>query len=175
MAEIKNIRDEIWAPIAGFSKYEISNYGRVRSHTRKARILKLQPSLDLYLRAEMVNDNGEWKSVSVSRMVAIAFIPNPYNLPQVNHINEKVQDNYVDNLEWCDGKYNSNYGTRGKRIGEKLSVPIEQYDIDGELIAKYRSSVDAHKHTGCDSSSIIKCCKGKLKHFKGFIWKYGRS
>lgn len=175
MAETRNIRNEIWAPIPGYSKYEVSNLGRVRSHTRKARILKLQPSSDLYLRAEMVNDNGEWHSVSVARMVASAFIPNTSSLPQVNHINEDVQDNRVENLEWCDGKYNSNYGTRGKRIGEKLGLPICQYDSFGNLVAIYPSSMEASRKTGFDHGSILKCCKGILKQSKGYIWKYGRS
>ena len=171
--EVKNLRlHEEWVPISGYSKYEISNYGRVRSHTRKARILKLQPSSDLYLRAEMVNDEGRWHSVSVSRMVATAFVPNPQNLPQVNHINEDVQDNRADNLEWCDGKYNSNYGTRGRRIGEKLGKAVAQYDMNGQLISIYPSSMEASRKTGADNSSIIKCCKGILNKTKGYVWKY---
>lgn len=171
--EIPSLDGEVWAAIDGYSKYQVSNLGRVKSFTRKARILRLQPSSDLYLRAEVVDDKGEWHSVSVARMVAKAFVPNPNMLPQVNHINENVQDNRPENLEWCDGKYNSSYGTRGKRIGQKLAKAIEQYDRDGNLVARYMSSMDAKRHTGYDSSSIIKCCKGKLKHHHNYTWKYG--
>lgn len=118
--------EEIWRPIEGYEGlYEVSSYGRVRS-------------LDMYVRCKsyrlhkgkvlspIINTNGylfvglQGKRFSVHRLVAQAFIPNPQGLPQVNHIDENKSNNNVDNLEWCDAKYNNNYGTARIRGRETL-------------------------------------------------------
>ena len=90
----------------------------------------------------------------------------------INHRNEIKTDNRVENLEWCDKKYNNNYGTGNKRRAEKLSIPVRQYSINGKFIKEYPSALEAEKQTGFDHSNIAKCINGKYKHTGGFIWKY---
>ena len=115
---------EEWRPIVGYEGlYEVSSYGRVRSLDKydsmnrflRGRILRLFTDGLGYLRAQLYS-NSKRKSFLVHRLVAQAFIPNPDNLPQVNHRDENPSNDNVDNLEWCDGKYNVNYGTRIDRI-----------------------------------------------------------
>ena len=116
--------EEIWRPVVGYEGlYEVSSLGRVRSLDKydsinrfcEGRILKLSSDRLGYLRAQLYS-NSKRKSFLVHRLVAQAFIPNPDNLPQVNHIDENPSNDNVENLEWCDGKYNVNYGTRIDRI-----------------------------------------------------------
>lgn len=116
--------EEIWRPVVGYEGlYEVSSYGRVKSLCKydsrnrflRGRILRLFTDGLGYLRAQLYS-NSKRKSFLVHRLVAQAFIPNPDNLPQVNHIDENPSNDNVDNLEWCDGKYNVNYGTRIDRI-----------------------------------------------------------
>lgn len=112
--------EEIWKDIIGYEGlYQVSSLGRVRSldrydsnnHFLKGRILKLSANGKGYLKVAL-NSNGKAKTYSVHRLVLQSFIPNPDNLPQVNHKDENKTNNNVDNLEWCDNSYNLNYGTR---------------------------------------------------------------
>ena len=116
--------EEIWKPVVGYEGlYEVSNTGRVRSLDRydrmnrfwKGRILNLHTDTGGYLYAQLYL-NGKGKNYLVHRMVAQAFIPNPDNLPQVNHKDENKINDCVENLEWCSREYNINYGTIKDRI-----------------------------------------------------------
>ena len=116
--------EEIWRPVVGYEGlYEVSSYGRVRSldkydsrnRFRKGRILTLYTEIGGYLRAHL-SSNGKAKHHSVHRLVAEAFIPNPDNLPEINHRDEDKTNNRVDNLEFCDRKYNINFGSRTDRM-----------------------------------------------------------
>ena len=118
------MNEEIWRPIVGYEGlYEVSSYGRVRSldrydsnnHFLKGRILKLCADKDGYLNVGL-SSNNKVKKYKVHRLVAEVFIPNPNNLPQVNHKDENPSNNRVENLEMCDAKYNSNYGSRKDRV-----------------------------------------------------------
>ena len=93
--------------------YKISNYGRVWN-IRKAKFVSQHDNGRGYLHVGLSND-GKHKNEYVHRLVALTFIPNPDNLPQVNHKDEDNQNNYVENLEWCDCKYNNNYRTHIER------------------------------------------------------------
>ena len=118
---------EEWRDIKGYEgRYQISSFGRVKSLMNnrgkyREKIIDRRPNKYGYKRVGLYK-NGKSKFYSVHRLVALHFLPNPNNLPQVNHKDENKENNRVDNLEWCDSKYNNNYGTRNKRIGEKTSV-----------------------------------------------------
>ena len=124
---------EIWKDIEGYEGlYQISNLGRVKSfprkgtHTTKERIIKFAKSNKGYLIAILKNNDVQ-KAFSVHRLVAKAFIPNPNNLPQVNHKDENKENNNVNNLEWCNNWYNSHYGTRLHRIAKTMNWKNTKY------------------------------------------------
>lgn len=177
---------EIWSDIPKYSNYRISNLGRVKSFKRKSygeegRILVPHGNGRGYLIVSMINDYGKSTSPKIHRLVAEAFIPNPYNLPQVNHKDENKTNNFVyidqngmvdlekSNLEWCDNIYNVNYGTNTERRSAILKLqewrcrPVAQYDLNGNLLAVYRSLKDADIATGISFKSIQLACKGKAR------------
>lgn len=95
--------------------YQVSNKGRVRS-LRRGKIIS-QGTNRGYYRVQLYK-NGERNDFQVQRLVATAFIPNPENKPEVNHINENKLDNRVENLEWVTHEENVNHGTRNNRISQ---------------------------------------------------------
>lgn len=169
---------EIWRNIEEYKGlYQVSNLGRVRSlWYGKERILKPTKDKDGYLRVQLYK-NGKAKLYGIHRLVAMAFIDNPYNLPQVNHKNETKDDNRVENLEWCNHLYNINYGTcqqrrAEKRRNDKLSKTVYQYTLDGKFIAEYPSGKEIQRQLGYNRGYISSCCLGKYKTAYGYIWKY---
>ena len=161
---------------------------------RSEKYLKPNTSKSGYLSVELFDENGKSKRLLIHRLVAMAYIPNPENLPQVNHIDENPLNNAVSNLEWCTAKYNMNYGngakTRHSKIdyttesrkttarinGTKQSKTVLQYSRNGEFIARYNSAAEASRKTGANHSHIIECCNGKrYKTVNNFIWKFGKD
>ena len=109
--------EEIWKDIEGYEGlYQISNLGRVWSVRKE--IYRKPTIVSGYYGVSLTKD-GQFDIFTIHRLVAKAFIPNPLNLPQVNHKDENKLNNRVDNLEWCTAKYNSNYGSRNSKIGDK--------------------------------------------------------
>lgn len=181
---------EIWKDIEGYEGiYQVSNYGRVKGLERvvsnftgrmivPSRILKPQANHKGYLTVHLSQGAKNNKRIPIHRLVAIAFIPNPDNLPQVNHKNEDKLDNCVDNLEWCTNLYNSRYGTRPQRLGMKArngacSKTVAQYSKDGKcLVAIYPSVNEVDRMLGFDFRNIGACCRGEKKSAYGYTWKY---
>ena len=161
--------EEIWCPIKGYEGlYEVSYQGRVKSlKFGKERILKPLRHTSGYLQVNLCK-NGEVKHCLVHRLVAQTFIPNPDNLPEVNHKDENKTNNKVSNLEFCDAKYNINYGTRNDRC----SKPVLQFTKDGEFVKEWKSSTDVERNLGFAQQHISSCCTGKRKSANGFVWKY---
>ena len=164
---------EIWRDIEGYKGlYQISNKGRVKSlYKGSERILR--PCIDGsgYMFVGLYHDNIR-KYFKLHRLVAQAFIPNPHNLPEINHRDENKKNNCVENLEWMIHRDNLNYGTRNERVGDLLSKPILQYSKSGEFIREWQGSREAERILGIANSNIIACCKGRYKSAGGFIWKY---
>ena len=167
-----NENKEIWKDILGYEgHYQVSNKGRVKSLKQgKEKILKPERCRG-YLRVGLLKNRNR-KMFMVHRLVAQAFISNSDNLPMINHKDENPSNNRVENLEWCDSKYNNNYGTRTQRQSEKLSKPVLQYTKDGEFIREWKSGVDIKSNLGYSRGNISQCCTGKLKWIYGFVWKY---
>lgn len=174
---------ELWKDIAGYENlYQVSNLGNVRSFWGKTpKILKATKNNEGYWRIGLNHYNKPPKKFLVHRLVAEAFIPNPKNLPLVNHKDENPSNNNVNNLEWCTREYNLNYSTAKERRVKKLtnrkdlSKPVLQYDKNGNFIEEYPSLMDAERKTGVFHSNIGKVCKGKYRTYGGYVWKYKQS
>lgn len=170
---------EVWRDIIGFEGlYQVSDLGRVKSLLNgRERVLVGRKNKDGYLLVSLCKD-GNAKKCYVHRLVAEAFIPNPDNLPQVNHRDECKSNNVVSNLEYCDRKYNNNYGTRTERSAKartnhpNTSKTVFQYTKDGSLVRLYPSTMEAVRRTGYDKGYISQCCLGKRKQAYGYIWSY---
>lgn len=170
MEQLYLFDDEEWRDVKGYEGlYQVSNWGRVKSFCKSEKIL-VSFSLGNYLGVKL-RKNGNNKTCTVHRLVASAFIPNSKGFSQVNHKDENKQNNDVNNLEWCDVKYNINYGTRTKRMAENLSVAIEQVAFDGTIVKKWNSLHEAGRN-GFSIGHICQCCKGKRHYHKGYIWRY---
>ena len=160
-----------WKPIVGFEEhYLVSDSGQVWS-LRRHRALK--PKIDRY-GYEVVGlfINGKSHHRTVHRLVAQAFVPNPNNLPTVNHINENKTDNRAVNLEWLSVADNDNHGTRNERMADtKSRLPVEQVFSDGAVI-RYKGVKDASRKTGINRCCIALCCKNVRKTAGGYRWRY---
>lgn len=181
MAEEKE--KEIWKSLdfMDYPDYEVSNFGRVKSlnyrRSGKENILKYFYSGKYrnYLAVDLRKD-GKRRTYQIQRLVALAFIPNPQNLPMVNHKDENPSNNHVDNLEWCDNYYNTHFGTCQERIKQTVTknkgTKVLQFDLLGNFIAEYPSQREAERLLKYSRDSIGKVCRGKIKTYKGFIWKF---
>ena len=112
------------------------------------------------------------KIFAIHRLVSQAFIDNPNNLPQVNHIDENKLNNSVTNLEWCTNKYNINYGTRKERISEKKGRKIIQLDKDDNIIKVWNGTCQASKELKINEGNIWEACNNKRKTAGKYKWKY---
>ena len=183
---------EIWrTPIYKgeiYDNYQVSNFGQILSlnfgRTGKPKLLKTSKDKYGYLRVSLYK-NGKQNYFQIHRLVAETFIPNPNNLPQINHKDENKENNFVGtpekdykdgNLEWCTSEYNINYGTHNERVSKamtngKLSKTVLQFTKSGEFIREWPSTRECERN-GFNQGEVSKCCIGEVKSHKGYIWKY---
>ena len=167
---------EVWKDIPGYEgKYQASSLGRIRS---KRGVLKLRDNFG-YQRVMLYGLKGGRKSLSVHRLVAKTFIPNPNNYPQINHIDENKSNNRIDNLEWCTQSQNINAGTVLQRMSAtktngKKSKAVDQFALNGEFIAHYPSLNEIARQCGYNPSNISSHIRGSSRyaHPYGYIWRY---
>ena len=157
---------EQWKVITGFTIYEVSTEGNVRNRNT-GKLLVPREDKHGYFKVNLYK-NGKQKTRFIHRLVAIAFIPNPHNLPTVNHKNENKHNNHVDNLEWMTQGNNLRHGTRTERATEKIKKRVRCIELD----KIFDSITQAEQETGCHNANIVKCCKGKLKSCGGYHWEY---
>ena len=181
----KTMEKEIWKAVEGYEDwYEVSNFGNVRSVDRvvnyndgrkfhyKGQIRKIKKHPNGYLFCDL-SKNTKHKTFNVHRLVAQAFLPNPNNLPEVNHRDENKTNNCVDNLEWCTHLHNVNYGTATQRRAEKTSKSVLQIGKDtNEIIAEYASMAEAGRQLNINQGNISNCCLHRCKTAGGFKWRY---
>lgn len=162
---------EIWKDIDGYSgRYQVSNLGRIKSVNPRGKdgeIIFSTCCNQAGYRVVNLRTDGKPKTFLVHRLVASAFLPNPHNFKIVNHINENREDNRVENLEWCDSKYNSQYSyrlhenvrRRGKRV---LCV---------ETGIEYPSIGYAAFVTGAHFQNISRACRESTRTAGSFHWR----
>ena len=197
---------EEWRDIKGYEGlYQISSEGRVKSKQRitrnnqtiKEKIRKPKIDKDGYCCVSLWID-GISKEYFIHRLVAQAFIPNPYNKPCIDHINTNKTDNRAENLKWCTHKENANnpisrekylrnrYKVEGthrisvyrptkesiEKMAEKHKKPVAMYK-NGILIKKFNSAADAEREdNNLKFMSISAACNGRLKTYRGYEWKF---
>ena len=189
---IEDLPGEIWKPTQ-FENYLISNYGRIKRiahvyypnvekkycyhRTYPERIVKLTKDRCGYLQHRF-SVNGKLVTKRIHTIAAETFIPNPSNLPFINHKNEDKSDNRVDNLEWCTAKYNSNYGTCQERRAISIKymrrnrfVDIDQYDTDGNFIRSFTNKGELDD-CGYVVKTVLNCCRHLQETSHGYVWRF---
>lgn len=169
---------DTWRPVKGYEDgYIINQIGTVISlnyrNTGKPKKLAASDNGSGYLMI-CPSKNGTSTPELIHRLVANTFIPNPNNLPQVNHIDEDKLNNSVNNLEWVTRSQNLKHGTARSRMVEKQSKPVVAKDLNGEVILEF-SSLNEAGRIGYDPSNISKCCRGIRASYKGLKWEYLNS
>ena len=161
---------EQWKDIKGYeSIYQVSNLGNVKN-VKRNKLLKQESINGKYKRVTLTL-NKKQKHFQVHRLVATAFIPNPLNLPCVNHKDENPSNNNVYNLEWCTYSYNINFKNRNYKM-QSHSKKVCQMDFEGNILAIYISASFAGNVMKVDHSNIYKCCNGEISYAYDYKWKY---
>lgn len=190
-----SLEGEEWRDVAGYEGlYMVSSFGRVASLERMVRntnssyrkvspcilTVNINASRPNYKRhsCHLYKNKRERKSITVHRIVATAFIPNPNNYPDIDHIDGDPFNNNVCNLRWCNKTMNMNNPITRKRISTakkgklntKRSTPVVRIDVNGS-VKTFPSVMEAYRN-GYNHSSILKCCKKKMHTHKGYKWMF---
>lgn len=180
--------EEIWRDIEGYEgKYQVSNLGRVKSldYKRTGNEKILVHKNGIYRRIRLTQ-NGKQKDFYIHRLVAQAFIPNPNNYIEINHIDEDKQNNKADNLEWCSRRYNLSYGSREdfkKHFSKEYNIETKGKKViclnTNEEFVSIREASRAYKIHNAD---ISKACRGIYKSAgkhpitgEKLIWMYAKE
>lgn len=175
-----------FTPIKGHEGYFIcrettevlSIVDRTNTVTGTAKILKQvpnskSPSCNYFVVSFKQPDGKKAKNYFVHRLMAETFIPNPENKPQINHIDGNKQNNMLSNLEWVTIQENAQHAVRtGLDKKDACCKPIQQFTMDGRLIAEYGSIAIAYKTTGIQQTNIAKVCRGERHMAGGYHWKF---
>lgn len=192
--------NEVWKPIEGYEgRYEVSNSGLVRSlnyhRTGKVKILKTHTDRYGYVCVELPKENNRRKHLTVHRLVAQAFVPNPKEKPEVNHKDGDKQNNCFSNLEWVTMAENQRHAwingmkelsrrkssERGvaKEVIERLSIynnkrkkPIAARNLSTGEEKIYSSQREAANAINGDQGNILKVLKGRARQHKGYTFRY---
>jgi hypothetical protein len=174
---------EEWKPIKDYENlYEVSNLGRIKSlerislqkHLLPEKILKTAKNKYGYLKVTL-HKNYKQKVVNVHRIVAETFIPNPHNLPCVNHIDGNKENNCVDNLEWCTIQENNIHAFKTGLKQPSYKAVIATNLQTGEEIYFNSLEETAQYFNLKNKSNISKVCRGKVKSLKGYTFKYTKE
>ena len=190
MMRNENMKD-VWKDIKGYEGlYQVSNLGRIKSLAKirpcnkgvkinRERILSLFPDKKGYLMTFLYDLERKRKTLKVHRLVANAFIPNPDNKPQIDHINAVKSDNRVCNLRWCTSRENFHnpisYARNSvSKTGYKnhKAKSVSQYTLDDKFIRTWLCISDIRRELGYDHSHITQCCRGERKLAYGYKWRY---
>lgn len=182
-----NLTEE-WRPVVGLvGYYEVSNLGNVRSISRKVRenspkggyfqegrVIAKWKDEKGYCVAHLCRDGVSFNKY-IHRLVAEAFIPNPDNLPIINHRDENPSNNVVSNLEWCTAQYNVTYGNAIQKRQDGTRKPIYQLDKDTKEIVKvWKWAGEIAKQYGCSKGRIFGWCEDYAEA-EGYIWCYAED
>ncbi len=175
----------MWKTLDFNPLYEVSTDGQVRKIENNY-YPKFCKDKDGYLSCSLNNGDGTKTKYRVHRLIAMAFIPNPENKAEVNHLNSIRDDNRVENLEWCTRQENEQHAYRDNRHPElrqkarenllkyavqAIKTPVCQMDLEGNEINVYESLTEAERQTGINHRNISLVCQGKRKTAGGFKWK----
>lgn len=160
--------------IKGFDRYFISKEGEILdieyNNSKKCKILKQSTNLDGYKFIQL-SKNGKVYNKRINRLVAETYIPNPQQLPQVNHKDENKANNRVENLEWCNAQYNCTYKDRHFRAAKKRRKKVLGFSKEGELLYELDYIGECKKY-GFNQGHISAVCLGKRKTHGGIVWKF---
>ena len=189
MTDIEIWKTAVYDGIVYEGLYKVSNLGRILSlnyrNTGKSELMTPGEMPNGYFQVGL-HKNGKQKMCLVHRLVAQTFIPNPENLPEVNHKDENKTNNFVflnedgsinkekSNLEWKNHRDNCNHGTRNERMAKAQSKRVLQLSLSGDLIREWESTRECGRNGFCQGA-VSACCRGEISHYKGFRFMYAED